>query len=47
MFTASNRSFDVSKQIIGGGVIHTLNLVASHLFGKSLDGEPESNPCVW
>ncbi|OAC98069.1 hypothetical protein MUCCIDRAFT_122803, partial [Mucor lusitanicus CBS 277.49] len=40
-------SFDVSKQIIGGGVIHTLNLVASHLFGKSLDGEPESNPCVW
>ncbi|KAI8638853.1 vacuolar membrane protein-domain-containing protein [Parasitella parasitica] len=40
-------SFDVSKQLIGGGVIHTLNIVASHLFGKSLDGEPESNPCVW
>ncbi|CEP13654.1 hypothetical protein [Parasitella parasitica] len=43
----STWSFDVSKQLIGGGVIHTLNLVASHLFGKSLDGEPESNPCVW
>ncbi|KAG2195994.1 hypothetical protein INT47_011499 [Mucor saturninus] len=40
-------SFDVSKQLLGGGVIHTLNLVASHFFGKSLDGEPESNPCVW
>lgn len=41
------RLFDVSKQLIGGCVIHTLNIVASHVFGKSLDGEPESNPCVW
>ncbi|KAI8385701.1 vacuolar membrane protein-domain-containing protein [Blakeslea trispora] len=38
---------DVSKQLIGGGIVHTLNIVASHLFGKSLEGEPQSNPCVW
>ncbi|KAI8084254.1 vacuolar membrane protein-domain-containing protein [Gilbertella persicaria] len=40
-------SFDVSKQLIGGGVVHTLNVLASHIFGKSLEGEPQSNPCVW
>ncbi|KAI7898888.1 vacuolar membrane protein-domain-containing protein [Cokeromyces recurvatus] len=38
-------SFDVSKQVIGGAVVHTLNLVASHIFGKNV--EEESNPCVW
>ncbi|KAI8991286.1 vacuolar membrane protein-domain-containing protein [Mycotypha africana] len=42
-------TLDVSKQLIGGIVIHTLNLIASHIFGKSLDeeGEASSNPCVW
>ncbi|KAI9475426.1 MAG: vacuolar membrane protein-domain-containing protein [Benjaminiella poitrasii] len=38
-------SFDVGKQVIGGAVVHTLNLVASHLFGRN--PEQESNPCVW
>ncbi|CEG78728.1 hypothetical protein RMATCC62417_13295 [Rhizopus microsporus] len=38
---------DVSKQIIGGAIVHSLNVIASHLFGASLEGEPESNPCVW
>ncbi|KAI8974948.1 vacuolar membrane protein-domain-containing protein [Pilobolus umbonatus] len=40
-------SLDVSKQVIGGIVVHTLNLLASHIFGRSLEGEPSSNPCVW
>ncbi|OBZ84551.1 hypothetical protein A0J61_07399 [Choanephora cucurbitarum] len=39
--------FDISKQLIGGGIVHTLNIVASHLFGRSLEDESESNPCVW
>ncbi|CDH54531.1 vacuolar membrane protein [Lichtheimia corymbifera JMRC:FSU:9682] len=38
--------FDVSKQLFGGIVIHTLNVVASYISGDSLEGQ-QSNPCVW
>ncbi|KAI8059541.1 vacuolar membrane protein-domain-containing protein [Gongronella butleri] len=39
--------FDVSKQVVGGVVVHSLNLVLSYLFGTSLDEPGSSNPCVW
>ncbi|KAK3813076.1 MAG: vacuolar membrane protein-domain-containing protein [Benniella sp.] len=38
--------FDVSKQIVGGVVIHSLNLLAATLFGLSSEQE-DSNPCIW
>jgi hypothetical protein len=39
------RGFDVSKQLVGGIVIHTLNLLVSYISGKN-EADP-SNPCVW
>ncbi|KAI9020244.1 vacuolar membrane protein-domain-containing protein, partial [Phycomyces nitens] len=39
-------AFDVSKQLVGGIVIHSLNVVAAYVFGTNPDGE-QSNPCVW
>ncbi|KAI8341638.1 vacuolar membrane protein-domain-containing protein [Chlamydoabsidia padenii] len=39
--------FDVSKQLMGGIVIHTLNLAMSYISGYSLDDDGPSNPCVW
>ncbi|KAF9173498.1 hypothetical protein BGX21_002824 [Mortierella sp. AD011] len=38
--------YDVSKQIVGGIVIHSLNLLAATLFGLSSD-QKVSNPCIW
>ncbi|KAF8979790.1 hypothetical protein BGZ46_005032 [Entomortierella lignicola] len=38
--------YDVSKQIVGGVVIHSLNLIAATLFGLSSD-QKVSNPCIW
>ncbi|KAF9582275.1 hypothetical protein BGW38_000423 [Lunasporangiospora selenospora] len=38
--------YDVSKQIVGGIVIHSLNLLAATLFGHSAEKEG-SNPCIW
>ncbi|GAB5591042.1 hypothetical protein Unana1_05942 [Umbelopsis nana] len=38
-------AFDVSKQVVGGIVIHTLNLLVSYISGKN-ESDP-SNPCVW
>jgi hypothetical protein len=37
--------FDVSKQALGGGMLHTLNLVGAYIGGRST--LEESNPCVW
>ncbi|KAF9386258.1 hypothetical protein CPC16_007604 [Podila verticillata] len=38
--------YDVSKQIVGGVVIHSLNLLAATAFGLSSERE-DSNPCIW
>ncbi|KAG0340127.1 hypothetical protein BG004_006545 [Podila humilis] len=38
--------YDVSKQIVGGVVIHSLNLLAATAFGSSSERE-DSNPCIW
>ncbi|KAI9274685.1 vacuolar membrane protein-domain-containing protein, partial [Phascolomyces articulosus] len=38
--------FDVSKQLVGGIVIHSLNVVASYISGGNPEGN-QSNPCVW
>ncbi|KAF9434801.1 hypothetical protein BGZ76_007385, partial [Entomortierella beljakovae] len=38
--------YDVSKQIVGGVVIHSLNLLAATVFGLSSD-QKDSNPCIW
>ncbi|KAF7731722.1 hypothetical protein EC973_008894 [Apophysomyces ossiformis] len=40
-----DRTFDVSKQLLGGIVIHSLNVLAASVFGGS-EGE-QRNPCVW
>ncbi|KAL0078885.1 hypothetical protein F4703DRAFT_1742058 [Phycomyces blakesleeanus] len=32
-------AFDVSKQLVGGIVIHSLNVVAAYIFGANPDGE--------
>ncbi|ORZ13547.1 Vaculolar membrane protein-domain-containing protein [Absidia repens] len=40
-------AFDISKQVVGGIVIHTLNLIVSYISGYSLDDSSPSNPCVW
>ncbi|OZJ06332.1 hypothetical protein BZG36_00657 [Bifiguratus adelaidae] len=37
---------DVSKQFVGGVVIHSLNVLVSYFSGKG-DEEGPSNPCVW
>jgi hypothetical protein len=41
------RGFDVSKQLVGGVVVHTLNLAMSYISGYPLDDNGPSNPCVW
>ncbi|KAJ2959097.1 hypothetical protein NQZ79_g5388 [Umbelopsis isabellina] len=38
-------SLDVSKQVVGGIVIHSLNLLVSYISGTN-ESDP-SNPCVW
>ncbi|KAL1921379.1 uncharacterized protein VTP21DRAFT_11095 [Calcarisporiella thermophila] len=38
--------FDVSKQVIGAGVIHALNIIVSYIKRDQNSGEG-SNPCVW
>jgi hypothetical protein len=46
--TVAIRFFDVSKQVAGGGVLHTLNLVGSLISGRRLDEDQEgTNPCIW
>ncbi|KAI8084899.1 vacuolar membrane protein-domain-containing protein [Halteromyces radiatus] len=40
-------SLDVSKQLVGGVVIHTLNVVAAYFFGVKPEQGEQSNPCVW
>ncbi|KAI8377858.1 vacuolar membrane protein-domain-containing protein [Radiomyces spectabilis] len=40
-------AFDVSKQLVGGIVIHSLNVVASYFFGVQPEAGQGSNPCVW
>lgn len=40
------RALDVSKQFIGAGVIHFLNLAVSYLVGRPMNG-PKTNLCVW
>ncbi|KAF9294774.1 hypothetical protein BGZ88_003357 [Linnemannia elongata] len=37
--------YDVSKQIVGGVVIHSLNLLAATIFG--LSERKDNNPCIW
>ncbi|KAG5518242.1 hypothetical protein PMAC_003038 [Pneumocystis sp. 'macacae'] len=41
------RLFDVSKQVIGAGVIHTLNVLISDIIGFNEKEKGFSNPCVW
>lgn len=40
------RALDVSKQLVGGIVVHSLNVMASYFSGGSLEGQ-QANPCVW
>ncbi|KAG2216268.1 hypothetical protein INT45_002913 [Circinella minor] len=39
-------ALDVSKQFIGAGVIHFLNLAVSYLVGRPMNG-PKTNLCIW
>ncbi|KAG4305764.1 hypothetical protein PORY_000674 [Pneumocystis oryctolagi] len=39
--------FDVSKQIIGAGVVHILNVIISDVIGFNEKEKRFSNPCVW
>ncbi|KAI9270448.1 vacuolar membrane protein-domain-containing protein [Phascolomyces articulosus] len=39
-------ALDVSKQFLGAGVIHFLNLAVSYLVGRPING-PKTNLCVW
>ncbi|KAG5438068.1 hypothetical protein PCANB_000415 [Pneumocystis canis] len=39
--------FDVSKQLIGAGVIHVLNVIISDIIGLNEKEKRLSNPCVW
>ncbi|KAI9495296.1 vacuolar membrane protein-domain-containing protein [Zychaea mexicana] len=39
-------ALDVSKQFLGAGVIHFLNLAVSYLVGRPMNG-PKTNLCVW
>ncbi len=41
-----NRFYDVSKQILGAGVVHLLNIIVSYVAG-SIDEGDDTNPCVW
>ncbi|RIA93548.1 Vaculolar membrane protein [Glomus cerebriforme] len=38
--------YDVSKQLLGAGIVHGLNIVVSYIAG-SIDGGGDTNPCVW
>ncbi|ORX50860.1 hypothetical protein DM01DRAFT_1337458 [Hesseltinella vesiculosa] len=38
---------DVSKQLVGSILIHTLNVVAAYFFGNPPEDGEVSNPCVW
>ncbi|KAI8075231.1 vacuolar membrane protein-domain-containing protein [Gongronella butleri] len=40
-------SLDVSKQLVGSILIHSLNVVAAYFFGNPPDEGQVSNPCVW
>ncbi|KAI9494548.1 vacuolar membrane protein-domain-containing protein [Zychaea mexicana] len=40
-------ALDVSKQFIGAGTIHFLNLGISYLAGRPTNGRPATNLCVW
>ncbi|ORZ15589.1 Vaculolar membrane protein-domain-containing protein, partial [Absidia repens] len=40
-------SLDVSKQLVGGIVIHSLNVIAAYFFGVKPEQGQQSNPCVW
>ncbi|KAI9022290.1 vacuolar membrane protein-domain-containing protein [Phycomyces nitens] len=37
---------DISKQLMGGAVVHALNVIASYFTGGNNEGQ-HSNPCVW
>lgn len=41
------RALDVSKQLAGGIMIHSLNVVAAVFFGVKPEEGEKSNPCVW
>ena len=41
------RALDVSKQFVGAGTIHFLNLGISYLAGRPGNGRPSTNLCVW
>ncbi|CAB4406652.1 unnamed protein product [Rhizophagus irregularis] len=38
--------YDVSKQLLGAGIVHGLNIIVSYIAG-SIDGGGDTNPCVW
>ncbi|KAL7313789.1 hypothetical protein PS15m_007481 [Mucor circinelloides] len=40
-------ALDVSKQLAGGIMIHSLNVVAAVFFGVKPEEGQKSNPCVW
>ncbi|KAI8142860.1 vacuolar membrane protein-domain-containing protein, partial [Fennellomyces sp. T-0311] len=40
-------ALDVSKQFVGAGTIHFLNLGISYLAGRPGHGQPQTNLCVW
>ncbi|KAJ2723873.1 hypothetical protein GGI07_002336 [Coemansia sp. Benny D115] len=40
-------TFDVSKQVIGGTLMHMSNLLVSFLSGQSLENGSATNPCSW
>ncbi|CCJ28327.1 unnamed protein product, partial [Pneumocystis jirovecii] len=46
-FNCIIRFLDVSKQVIGAGVIHVLNVVISDIIGFNEKEKGFSNPCVW
>ncbi|CEJ01525.1 hypothetical protein RMCBS344292_15549 [Rhizopus microsporus] len=39
--------FDVSKQLVGGIIVHSLNVVAAVFFGINPEEGVKANPCVW
>jgi hypothetical protein len=38
---------DVSKQLAGGILVHSLNVIAAVFFGIDPEEGEKSNPCVW
>lgn len=40
-------SFDVTKQLVGGIIVHSLNVLAAIFFGVTPDEGVRSNPCIW